>query len=332
MTLVRAELERFRHRAVLWLIAGLLLLAATGYAILAWSHTTPPSAGDIAAAQQLYDNSEQEIADMNARFIPKCEAANAAAVEAGEKSTFDCTPLERPPVESYLPMRPEFAQTASDAVAGISIPAMVAALAMGVSFVTAEFGSGSMGTWLTFVPRRTRVVRSKTAAAALGAFPAALAAFVVTVLGMALVYALRGLPMGDVAVWASLGRTIFPVLAAVLVAAVLGAGLGFAVRHAAAVAGIVAWWVVAVEVTLPEVMPIVTPATIGFNLRAWLHGSAQYVTERCVVDPTAKVPGTQKCTEIYHTVGATQGGLVVLAFTAVVLGIGTFAFRRRDVA
>jgi ABC-2 type transport system permease protein len=325
VSLVRAELERFRSRGVLWLVTGLLLLAASGYVILAWSHTAPPSAADRIAAQAAYDRDAEWIADFNSGVDEHCRKLRDAGVKEPT-----CEPLELPAVESYLPVPPEFGETGPQAASGMGIAVMLAALAMGVSFVSAEFGSGAMATWLTFVPRRQRVLGSKTLAATLGVLPVALAAFAVAVGGVALVHLVRGLPVDDGAAWATVGRDVLPALPMVAAATVLGTALAFAMRHAAAVAGVVVWWLVAIEMTLPRVLPPAAPFTFGLNARAWLDGGAEYTLRECVPDPA--VPGTELCSDVVHTVGALQGGAVVLAFVAVLVTVGALSFRWRDVA
>ena len=330
MRLLRAELERFRHRGVVRLVTAMVLLASVGYVILAWSNTAPPTAAERAAAQELHDQSAAQLAVTSPRFVTRCLARKEAVEAQGQVFEMSRAPLEQPPVEAYLESPPEFGEVGPSAAHGLGIAAVIAALAMGVSFVAAEFGSGSMGTWLTFVPRRTRVVRTKTTAAALGILPGTLAAFAVATFGIALVFQVRGMSLDDSVAWSEIGRTALVVIPAAVVAAILGAAIAFALRHAAAVAGIVVWWFVAVEVTLPQIFPAVAPATVGLNLRAWLDGSATYIVDEC--RPNPDLPGTQLCESVTKAVGAGHGAVVVLLFTAVVVAIGAFAFRRRAVA
>ncbi|RHA38316.1 ABC transporter permease subunit [Cellulomonas rhizosphaerae] len=320
-TLLRIELERFRCRGVLWLVAGLLLLTGSGYVLMTWGHTAPASAAEVAAATEAF----RVDAEGAKQFVERCLELQAT----DEGNDLDCRPPDLPTLSQYIPEPPELSWELGDAVGGMKVPVLIAALAMGVSFVTAEFGARTMGTWLTFAPRRSRVLASKTGAAVIGVLPAALAALAVTIGGVVLVYLVRGLDLGEASVWTDLLRFVTHLLPAAAVAAVLGAGLAFAVRNAAAVAGIVVWWALAVEVALPQIIPALAPATLGLNLRAWLEGGAEYTVQECRPDPD--VLGAQVCEDVARTVGSAQGGLVLLLTAAVVLAIGALVFRRRAV-
>ncbi|WP_448629044.1 hypothetical protein [Cellulomonas soli] len=209
----------------------------------------------------------------------------------------------------------------------------MAALAMGVSFVAAEFATGSMSTWLTFVPRRGRVVASKTAGAAVGAVPVVVAAQVTVLAGGTLAFLARGMPSGDRTLWSALAVVAGRQLVLAVLAAVVGAALAFALRHAAAVTGALVWWFLAVEVALPVVLPQLRAATVGLHAQAWAEGATTYSFEQCAPDPgVSDVVGAQVCTTVVHTVGGTQGLLVLLVVSAVLVAAGLMVFRRRDVA
>jgi ABC-2 type transport system permease protein len=325
MTLVRVELERFRCRPVLWLVAGLLLLASAGFVAMAWSGTAPPSAAEVAEGTEAYEAAVVRFEGVKDRILEQCrEDESAGAGPAG-----DCLASYAPERRSYLPPPPWFPAEVGDATTGLTLPILLAALAMGVSFATAEFGARTMSTWLTFAPRRSRVFASKSAAAALGALPAALAALGLAIGGIALVFVVRGAAIEGDGAWSTPLSTAAHLLPAAVVAALLGAGLAFAVRHAAAVAGIVVWWALAVEFTLPQVAPRLAPATLGLNLRAWLEGGASYTVPACGPDPD--LSGAVACHDVDRVVGALQGGLVLVLATAVVLAVGALVFRRRAV-
>jgi hypothetical protein len=187
-----------------------------------------------------------------------------------------------------------------------------------------------MSTWLTFVPRRGRVVASKTAAAAVGVVPVLLAAQAAVLAGAVLVFLLRGLTLGDAALWSDLAVLAGRQLVLAVLAAVAGAALAFAVRHAAAVTGLLVWWFVAVEVTLPVVLPRFRSATLVLQAQAWIDGAATYSVDECGPDPAD--PTLQVCETAVHTVGAVQGGFVLLAVVAALVALGYAVFRRRDVA
>ncbi|MGN8246021.1 ABC transporter permease subunit [Cellulomonas soli] len=333
MRLLRTELERFRCRAVLWLVTGLLLLAAVGSVILAWDRSAPPGPAEVAAGRASYESVVEGWQRASEQVADLCEELTADPSSDPVTVEMACDGLPAPLLADYLPTQPTFEEVVPGAFDGMTIPLAVAALAMGVSFVAAEFATGSMSTWLTFVPRRGRVVVSKTAGAAVGVVPVLVAAQVTVLAGGALVFLVRGVPPGDATLWADLAVLVGRQLVLAVLAAVVGAALAFALRHAAAVTGALVWWFVAVEVTLPVVLPQLRAATVGLYAQAWAEGAASYSFEECVPDPgVSDVVGAQVCTTVEHTVGGTQGLLVLLVVEAVLVAAGLMVFRRRDVA
>jgi ABC-2 type transport system permease protein len=323
--LVAVELFRFRSRAFSWFAAGLLLLVAAGFAIESWHDAKPPSAAQVALAQEFYE------ADVT-RFGPdgtmtkQCRETAAEMRADGIESVPDCN-FPAPDLDEYLPQPRDFTDAVTSATNGLTVPLVLAALAAAASFVTAEFGTGSMGLWLTFVPRRGTVFASKTVAAMLAAVPLTVAGFLATVGGMAAVYGAYGRPLGDAGLWSDLAATGLRQVPLAVLAAAVGAGLAFAVRHAAAVAGVLVWWVVAVELALGQVLPALQPVALGLNTRAWLHGGASYAVTDCSV-----VDATMGCQVRDHVVGAAQGGAVLLVVAVVVAAVGLVVFRWRDVS
>ncbi|GAA3806263.1 ABC transporter permease subunit [Cellulomonas soli] len=330
MRLLRTELERFRCRAVLWLVTGLLLLTAVGYVILAVDRSAPPGPADVAAGHASYQSVVDGWERASEQAAQLCAELTEDPTSDPETVDLACSGLPAPRLEDYLPMQAAFEDVIPESLAGMTIPLAVAALAMGVSFVAAEFATGSMGTWLTFVPGRGRVLASKTAAAALGVVPVLVAAQVTVLLGGAGVFLVRGLPLGDAVLWSDLAvlagrQTVLAVLAAVA-----GAALAFALRHAAAVTGVLVWWFVAVEVTLPVVLPRARSATLVLHAQAWVERIASFSVDECAPDPAD--PALQLCTTVVHTVGASQGLVVLVAVAVALVGLGLLVFRRRDVA
>jgi|GEM_PF-3533593 len=318
MRLVRAELRRIRLRTVSWLVLGLLLVVGAGFVATAWDDARPPTAVERAAAHEAYESDVRMVADMT-------ESCRAMLAKNPDEN-LDCD-IEKPVEQTYVDAGRTFVQAATEATDGLAVPLAVAALVAAVSLVTAEFGARTMATWLVVAPRRTRVVLGKTAAATIASAPAAVFCVLATILGLAALYAGYGRPLGAIAspVLETLGRE----LVLVVLAVVAGTGLAFALRHVTAVLGVIVWWVIAVEVTLPIVLPRWTPVTIAANVRAWTEGGATYSYEQCAPDPAD--PLVPYCTDIERVVSAGQGA-VALVIVALLLGMcGLLVFRHRDV-
>ncbi|UJP41381.1 ABC transporter permease subunit [Cellulomonas palmilytica] len=326
--LLRAELMRVRARSAVWGTAVVLVVAALGFVVAAWDDTRPPSAAQVAEAHEqlalatqvwehLHELREQECADGSADG-----AADGTAVESS------CEPLGPPPLlDEFIPYRPGLVETLEVRYEPMAVVVVLGLLVMGVTLVTADFGSGAMGTWLTFAPRRGRVLVSRVVASLAAAVPVALGALGTGLVGVVVVVAVNG-ATGDASGAVPLvALATARALAAGLWATAVGVGLAFALRVGAGVAGLVVWWVAACETALPLIVPVTRPMTLGTNLRAWLDGGTTYVVDECVDLPTETV-----CAPVEHVVGWTQGGGVLLVVALVVVGLGALSFRVRDVA
>jgi len=317
---LRAELRRIRLRTVTWLMLGLLLVVAAGFVATSWDDARPRTAAELAAAHEAYEDDVRTIADM----VVQCRALR----EKNPDFDLDCD-LKANPESSYLWSGRPFADVLASAVDGLAAPLAGAALVVAVSFVTAEFGARTIAPWLVVVPRRARVVLSKTSAAAIASVPGAVVTVAATALGLMALYAACGRSVGAADVWGHVVRTVGRELVLVVLAAVVGTGLAFALRHATAVLGVLVWWVIAVEVTLPVVLPGWVPVTVATNASAWLTGRATYTVEQCTPDPAQ--PATPWCQDVEHVVGGGQGLMALVVLAVVVALAGILVFRRRDV-
>jgi len=329
--LLRAELARAAARPLVWLVAAGLVLGAIGLVALGWWETRPPSAAEVAAADLAY----QDVlgaweADGDAR-IAKCRDLEATlrAEQPGQDLDLGCDAMAPVP-EMFLPLRPGLGELLDGRLPSIGVMLVLGLLMVGVGLVTSDLQSGAMGTWLTFAPRRGRVLVSRLVAAVVAALPCGLLALAVLVAGLALVCAVHGTSLAvPAAEWASMGGRAGRWLVAGLGATALGVGLAFALRHAAAVTGLVVWWGAAIESALPLVLPSARWLPLSTNLTAWTSGQADYGVETCVPDP--RVPGGEVCEEVLHVVGMGQGALVTGAMVVVALVAGWVVFRLRDV-
>ncbi len=333
--LVLTELARFFSRALLWgLACGALALALLG-PYSAWQASSPPSAQDIAFAQEQVDAFEP----MSPEDLETCLAE--------EQKYFEDFPDEKPDdfvsgctweptLADYLPYRHYFDSDALGVVTGIALPLALVALVMGASFVAAEFSTGSIGNWLTFAPRRGQVYASKLTAAALGTLPTALVALAVLVGGTWAAFAVndamhapanRGDGTSTVADLLQVGgRTA----ALVVGVALLGGALGFLLRHTAAVLGAIVGWVAVVEGYVAAMVPGLRPYLLNLNVDAWVNGGTTYWVDRCAPDPDQG--NAMVCDSVTHVVSQTHGAVVLGVVGVVAVVVAWLVFRRRDVS
>ncbi|MFF1531175.1 ABC transporter permease subunit [Cellulomonas sp. NPDC058312] len=327
--LVRVEARRFRYRAAVRWLAVLAVVAALAVVAGAWSSTRPPSAQAVADAREQLAWAQEDWAENGEQYLEDCRAGEEEQRATDPEVDFGCDEME-PREESYLPYRTTFTDAAGSWISGASTVLLLLAFAAGVTFVTAEIGSGSLSTWLTFVPRRGRVYASKVAVAAAGVLvPTALALLVVV--GGSWAGAAANGAVGDLdgRTWTDLGLTALRVLAVSGAAGAVGAALGFVTRSAAAALGVGVGWLVVVDSLIAGFLPGLQPWTLRVGVQAWVDdGYTAFVSVPC--EPLDGVVQNGVCTAERLVTGV-HGGLLLLGATVLLVVVGALVFRRRDV-
>lgn len=327
--LVRIEARRYRsRRAIRWLVLAAVLAGLT-VVVSAWTTTRPASEPQIADARAMYEMSAESWADDGDQMVEDCLAGQAEARETTPDADWGCDDMA-PRLEHFLPYRSTFADSAAGWTSGAVLIVLMLVFAAGTTFVTAEIGSGALGTWLTFVPRRGRVYASKVAVAAGGALVPMVLALAVALggaWGVATLHDAVGTVTSSVA--ADLGWQVLRALAAAVVLGAVGAALGVLTRTAAGALGLAVGWVLLVDVVLTGFLPAITPWTLLAGLQAWLRGSTSYyVTVPC--EPLDGVAQQGICSA-ERVVTGLHGGLLVLGVAVVLVAVAAVVFRRRDV-
>lgn len=318
--LVLTELRRLCSRRVTVVAALLVLLGVGLFQLAVNDEVSPPSPSDVAQQRQYYEQAHQEWEQTHVAQEQDCQASGQSAEE--------CAWPEPTPADFSLTAAP-FADVAPSAVRLSAYVTLLAAFLVGASFIGAEYSTGSLANWLTFVPRRLSVYGSKLLAVVLAS---ALAGAVASFLMLGLVVLLTRLHGGDLV---GLGTAAASAGRAVPIAVLAGvAGFVFALltRHTVAALGIALGYLVVSAVLgglaqnadgplgwLPPWLP-------ENNLAAFLeHGSTytQYVL-------TTTEQGTSgDSVEKHITFGHSAVYWLVLLVVAVVSA--AVVFRRRDV-
>lgn len=324
MRLLGVELRRLRARAAVLVV---MAIGLAGTLLLGWAAhqaAQPMPEEDIAQAERFYQEEVEHWESDGERMVAECLEAEAAESEAsGEQLDFGCDEMGPPQREWYVWEPPAFAEFATAALPSAMLLLAFVSLLAGVTFVAAEFATGSIGTWLTFVPRRGRVFASKTGAAAVGGLVFA-AVWSAAYLGAtALGYALAG---SEVAVTATQVHALLKVAVLGTAVTVVGTALGFLLRHTAAALGVALGYVIAVDGIVLSALRGGGRWSLLTNMQAWVTGSASYYQDECTTTAT----GTM-CDWVEHTVSMTQGGLVLLGVVVVLGAAALLTFRRRDV-
>lgn len=319
--LVRAELLRLRSRR-LTVLAVLLVLAAVLLFQLAIRSEVAPSAAAQARGQDAYAQAQQSWQDSHAANVAEC-------VQGGGGTQEECEGYDPAPRPQDFAAEPvPFDQAGQAGVTTATYLSMFAAFLVAASFVGAEYATGSLANWLTFVPQRLRVFASKGVAVVLGsALLGAVAVFATLGLTAAQVTHHGEAPVGLGHLAAGSGR-------AVVLVAVAGLGgyvLALLTRHTVAALGVpLAYGLVRTVLTaftsnadaplawLPPYLP-------ELNLQAFLEHGATYTQYRSV-----RADGSDY-TEIEKHVSFAHSGLYWLTLAVVAVVVGALVFRRRDV-
>ncbi|MEL7974250.1 ABC transporter permease subunit [Isoptericola sp. F-RaC21] len=361
--LLRVELRRLgARRLTWWALAGLLAVAClTAFSV--YGSARPPSAQEIAWAEDAYQQELENWEETGEEQVAQCE--EGAESEGATPEDWGCDDLA-PRREWFLPPEPTFVrdevdlgdasalealaeetgsstdpavaavnasmwngwETGTPKIATSALAVLAVVFVLGVSFVTAETSSGALGMWLTFEPRRRRVFWSKAAAAGIGAVPLTALGVAATVAAVYAVYAGFG-TLGDLTAsrWVEIAELGGRVVVAGAAFAMIGVALGALFRNAAAAIG--AGAVLAVlGVVASGVADAAQRWNPAVNLTAWIEGGAVYSHPVCAPAES----GVVECPWVEEAVSQTQGGLYLLALTVVLLLVSVLVFRRRDVS
>lgn len=323
MRLLAVEIRRLTSRR-LALLAALGVLGIIAIILVAlFQSARPLSESELETAREQYEADLQYWEDGGQE---ECEKDEELAQESDPSIDYGCD--QAMTFENYYWQEPTFAESAPALLPLLAIPIAFAAFVVAVSFVAAEFTTGSMGNWLTFEPRRTRVYVSKIGAAAVAALPFALLACALAIGGAYAVHAVND-HVGDMTsdVWADVAVSGLRVTLLTVGLAMLGAALGVLVRSTAAAIGIVIGYLIVVEAILGSLFAGIQPYLLRLNVSAVASGEGRYFVEECRAED-----GGQVCDYIEKTVSLTHGAVTMTALLVVAVVLGWSVFRRRDVA
>ncbi len=324
MALFRAELLRIRSRRLTWVALGLVLLIVALTQIAVYTSVRPLTGAEEAQAQTYYQQAVQEYEQNKAQY----EADAQRCIEQG-------TPRE---VCEYPPPRlTDYAQRSVltfAEVSNLAITVSVLMTALGLlilsaSLVGADFSTGALSNWLSFLPERTKVFFSKLLAAAL--FGAVATAVIVAVaLGLTVLMTTLGgadvVGFGHAAAQGARGILVG------VVAVLVGFGLAMLTRHTIAAVGAVLAYLfltyvfnaLAFGVPSLQVLQRVLPENHALSL---LNNGHVYVT----YDNRPSSDGTYQQTPVEHTITFAASGLYWVLVLGVLVGLALVVFRRRDV-
>ena len=317
--LVWAEVTRLLSRRFTVIALVVLILGLGAYQLVVNDSLSPLSDKQLAAAQRSYEQSHSDWVDNHEKYEQDCRKTGGSPKECA---------IPEPTLKEFSVEPTPFSQAARTALGMSTVLVSLVGFMIAASFIGAEYSSGSISTWLTFVPRRGAVFWSKFFtiigfAALLAALSGALvlaATFVLARLHGSQIELLR-----DLAAMAARGVLV------VVGLAVLGFCLGLVTRHTAGAIGILLALVVVSFVRIGPLNSLawaqrITPWTPEGNLAAIVaRGYRYYVPVEKVTSEGVNIEFAQHSLTLAH--GAAYWAILLLVLVVSSLLI----FRRREV-
>jgi ABC-2 type transport system permease protein len=320
-----AELNRLRSRRLTWVAAIGIVLALGLLQFAVYSSVKPPSAADVAEAQQSYQQAKKEYDLEYSQHKAEIDAQAQQCAAQGTPAE-ECT--GEPQLSNYLSTPTPFAQIGGVAVAVSVFLTSLAFLLLGASFIGAEYSSGALANWLTFIPQRGKVLGAKVLALLAVTAVSSAVATGLTLGVVALLTKLVDEPITGVAkLIATGGRGVL----IAMICAVIGFGLALLTRHTIAAAGTVLGYLF-VAFVISGLSSIVTglqnlkPFLPETNMLAFLqHGYTYQDYVRTVSEAGVSMDPIERTISFAHSAG--YWSVVVVLVLAVAFAV----FRRRDV-
>jgi ABC-2 type transport system permease protein len=317
--LIWAEMTRLLSRRLTGIAMIVMLLGVVGYQLVVNDALSPPSGEERAATERSYRQAHKDWAASREQYEKECRDTGAPPDE--------CV-IPEPTLAEFTGDSTPFKEAASTALKLSAVFVALMTFTIAASFIGAEYSSGSITSWLTFVPQRSHVFWSKLLAVAV--FAAVLGTLAGTlVLGASLVLARwHGSPIEAIPELAGVGvRGVLPVV----VLAVLGFCVGLLTRHTAGAIGLLlaALIVCFVRIGLLSSQAWaqrITPWTPEGNIAALVDRGYQYGV------PVEQVTPDGVSVELVAGAVSLTHGLVywLIILTLVITG-ASMIFRHRDV-
>lgn len=321
--LVRAELLRLRSRKLTWIALGCVLLVIGLTQVAVYASVRPLSDSERAQAQTNYEQAKADY-DQN-----KDEYAQQARECVDQGNPPEACAYPEPRLEDYAQRSvSDFADVANLSVTVSVFVTALALLFLSASVIGAEFSSGSLANWLSFVPERTKVFTSKFVALVL---VGAVATAVTSALAIGLTALLTTIAGAQVTGLAKVDATGARGVLLGVIAVVIGFSLAMLTRHTIAAAGTVLGYlflsfVLTIVMFAVPALQRVQRVQPESNALALLNHGHTYTTFTRV----ATSDGSDE-QAVEHVISFAQASVFWVVVLAVLLAASYLVFRRRDV-
>lgn len=320
--LLLAELNRLRSRRFTWVAVAAVALVIGLMQIAVFVSIKPLTPSELASGQAQYQAAKQ---DYEVHQDDYQEEQKQCVAQGGQPD--ECTFEPKPEDFASRHIAP-FDEITGIAVAVAVFVSALVLLFLGASFIGAEYSSGALANWLSFLPERSKVLAAKLLALALASAVVTAAAAALTI-GIAAVLARStGAAVTGVGKLAETG-------ARGVVIGVIGAVLGFALamltRHTIAASGVtlgllLVTFVLTILGSGIASLQKIKPWQPENNLIAFLNHGYKYQTYVNTITDQGMQPTYVEHTITFgHSVG--YWSVIMVAVVALMFVV----FRRRDV-
>lgn len=321
ISLMRAEFGRLRSRRIMIIGPLLLLIALAGFQVIVEFGAQQPSATDIANARHTFQQAQFDYRRDHDSDVRECQKDSP-----GQPASACAEPA--PQWSDFQPHPAPFSDLAWPAIAVAIIFSLLVFVVIGASSIGAEYGSGALANWLSFIPDRTRVYASKLGVLMIVSAVVGAAAVALNLAGTVVLFKINADPVPPLAGYAAAGARGVIV---VVVATTIGFALAIISRHTIAALGAVLGYLVVdfVQNDLIGAVPslqYVEPWLPETNITAVITHGHQYYDQ--VQKVTAH--GVDYDMVVRH-LSFVQGLGYLLAMLVVAIIVSLLVFRRRDV-
>lgn len=321
MRLLRAEVARLLTRrftllALLGLLAGIAL-----FQVAVFVAASPPNPAEVAENQARFEYALAEWQEDHDEYVQRC-------VDQGGTPQVCAANWPQPQAEDYGLAATPFAEIGAVAALLAVLMAALTLFVLAASFIGAEFTTGAIANWLSFVPRRGAVFAAKIVAIVIFTVVVSALASALTLGIAALISSAYG---GDLTTLGQHAGTAARGLLVVTIIAVLGFCAGLVTRHTAAALGVLLGylllWVLRNGILQNAAWAQrLTPWSAEGNLSAILgNGHTYAIPEQRLTDRGLE-------TEFLERTLSLSAGLLYWAVVLTVVVTGSvLIFRRRDV-
>ncbi len=323
--LLRVELTRlwWRRLPLVGVLGIVVVLLITMFGV---HQTAGGAARALAGLDQDFNAAVADWEVNGEEMLARCQEDEEREREiSGQEVDFGCEFMGPPTVEDWFGQPPSVYEQVAQLMSGLSWVLLSAVIVIGCSSVTKELAQRTLGTWLTFEPRRGRVFLSKLVAAAAWAVPLAVVLVTGLILGSIAVLSYNGVPDGvTTQEWSDLSWSSLRLVVLAVVMAAVAAAAGFVVRNVAVLIGLGVGYAIAVESILANLVPSLRSWTVSKHVSSWVNDGTTWVSfDAGLCDDSGCPPLEESLTLAQSSAYLGVGALVVVA-------AGYLVMRRTD--